>query len=163
MKPLNLLDPQEAQLRFDKLRRQMEAEKTDAVIITDNADIYYLTGRVFDGYIYVTPEGIPIYFVRRPVDLEGDGVVTIRKPEEMARTIGLNAPHRIGLELDVTAWSVAQRLSKVFEGSEIINFSPSMRQLRSVKTPAEIEKIRQSGIRQERVCLLYTSPSPRDS
>lgn len=151
MKPLNLLDPQEAQLRFDKLRRQMEAEKTDAVIITDNADIYYLTGRVFDGYIYVTPEGIPIYFVRRPVDLEGDGVVTIRKPEEMARTIGLNAPHRIGLELDVTAWSVAQRLSKVFEGSEIINFSPSMRQLRSVKTPAEIEKIRQSGIRQERV------------
>lgn len=151
MKPLNLLDPQEAQLRFDKLRRQMEAEKTDAVIITDNADIYYLTGRVFDGYIYVTPEGIPIYFVRRPVDLEGDGVVTIRKPEEMAQTIGLNAPHRIGLELDVTAWSVAQRLSKVFEGSEIVNFSPSMRQLRSVKTPAEIEKIRQSGIRQERV------------
>lgn len=151
MKPLNLLDPQEAQLRFGNLRRQMEAEKTDAVIITDNADIYYLTGRVFDGYIYVTPEGIPIYFVRRPVDLEGDGVVTIRKPEEMAQTIGLNAPHRIGLELDVTAWSVAQRLSKVFEGSEIINFSPSMRQLRSVKTPAEIEKIRQSGIRQERV------------
>lgn len=151
MKPLNLLDPQEAQLRFGNLRRQMEAEKTDAVIITDNADIYYLTGRVFDGYIYVAPEGIPIYFVRRPVDLEGDGVVTIRKPEEMAQTIGLNAPHRIGLELDVTAWSVAQRLSKVFEGSEIVNFSPSMRLLRSVKTPAEIEKIRQSGIRQERV------------
>lgn len=151
MKPLNLLDPQEAQLRFGNLRRQMEAEKTDAVIITDNADIYYLTGRVFDGYIYIAPEGIPIYFVRRPVDLEGDGVVTIRKPEEMAQTIGLNTPHRIGLELDVTAWSVAQRLSKVFEGSDIVNFSPSMRLLRSVKTPAEIEKIRRSGIRQERV------------
>lgn len=151
MKPLNILGPQEAQLRFDNLRRQMEAEKADAVIITDNANIYYLTGRVFDGYIYVPASGIPVYFVRRPVNLEGDGVVAIRKPEDMALTIGLNAPHRIGLELDVTAWSAALRLSKVFEGSEIINFSPSMRLLRSVKTPAETEKIRQSGIRQERV------------
>ena len=149
MKPLNILGPQEAQLRFDNLRRQMEAEEADAVIITDNANIYYLTGRVFDGYIYVPASGIPVYFVRRPVNLEGDGVVAIRKPEDMALTIGLNAPGRLGLELDVTVWSVAQRLSKVFEGAEVINFSP--RRLRSVKTPAEIEKIRLSGIRQERV------------
>ena len=151
MKPLNILGPQEAQLRFDNLRRQMEAEEADAVIITDNANIYYLTGRVFDGYIYVPASGIPVYFVRRPVNLEGDGVVAIRKPEDMALTIGLNAPGRLGLELDVTVWSVAQRLSKVFEGAEVINFSPAMRRLRSVKTPAEIEKIRLSGIRQERV------------
>ena len=151
MKPLNILGPQEAQLRFDNLRRQMEAEEADAVIITDNANIYYLTGRVFDGYIYVPASGIPVYFVRRPVNLEGDGVVAIRKPEDMALAIGLNAPGRLGLELDVTVWSVAQRLSKVFEGAEVINFSPAMRRLRSVKTPAEIEKIRLSGIRQERV------------
>ena len=53
MKQLNILEPQEARLRFDNLRRQLEAEKADAALITDNANIYYLTGRVFDGYIYV--------------------------------------------------------------------------------------------------------------
>ncbi|WP_290380056.1 M24 family metallopeptidase [Paramuribaculum intestinale] len=151
MKQLNILEPQEARLRFDNLRRLLEAEKADAALITDNANIYYLTGRVFDGYIYVALNGQEIYFVRRPIDLEGDGVVAIRKPEDMAQSIGLNMPQRLGMELDVTTWSVAERLKKAFEGAETINFSPAMRRLRSAKTPAEIEKIRQSGIRQERV------------
>ncbi len=43
MKQLNILEPQEARLRFDNLRRQLEAEKADAALITDNANIYYLT------------------------------------------------------------------------------------------------------------------------
>lgn len=112
MKQLNILEPQEARLRFDNLRRQLEAEKADAALITDNANIYYLTGRVFDGYIYVALNGPEIYFVRRPIDLEGDGVVAIRKPEDMAQSIGLNMPQRLGMELDVTTWSVAERLKK---------------------------------------------------
>ena len=64
MKQLNILEPQEARLRFDNLRRQLEAEKADAALITDNANIYYLTGRVFDGYIYVALNGPETYFVR---------------------------------------------------------------------------------------------------
>ena len=86
MKQLNILEPQEARLRFDNLRRQLEAEKVDAALITDNANIYYLTGRVFDGYIYVALNGPEIYFVRRPIDLEGDGVVAIRNGSAWSST-----------------------------------------------------------------------------
>ncbi len=113
--------------------------------------IYYLTGRVFDGYIYIPAEGAPLYFVRRPVDLGGDGVVRIRKPEQIAESLTLNIPPVVGLELDLLPYTSAQRISAIFPGSEIVNASPVLRAARSVKTEVEIGMIKQSGLRQERV------------
>ena len=135
----------------------MKADGVDALLISDNANLYYLTGRVFAGYVYLPADGMPIYFVRRPVKMEGDGVVEIRKPEQMAETIGLNLPEKLGLELDVTAWSTVKRLSNVFPASEIANASTIMRKARAVKTDVEIDKIRISGVKQTRVYSLIPS------
>lgn len=151
MKRLVVLAPKENALRLSRLRKALAESGTDAVLISDNANIYYLTGRVFAGYVYVPATGPEIYFVRRPVGLEGDGVVYIRKPEQIAETIGLNVPAVLALELDVTSWSDVNRLSAVFGESRIVNASPMMRRLRSVKTPAEIAMMKISGEKQERV------------
>ena len=151
---LQLLSREESSLRFDKVRHLMKADGVDALLISDNANLYYLTGRVFAGYVYLPADGMPIYFVRRPVKMEGDGVVEIRKPEQMAETIGLNLPEKLGLELDVTAWSTVKRLSNVFPASEIANASTIMRKARAVKTDVEIDKIRISGVKQTRVYSL---------
>lgn len=142
-----LISHTEQQLRLERMRAMMATapEAPGAVLITDYANIYYLTGRVFAGMVYVPLQGEVIYFVRRPVDLEGDGTVRIRKPEDMAATIGLNAPERLGLELDLLDYSTVLRLSKVFEGSEIVNASGVMRQTRAVKTPEQVELTRRSG------------------
>ncbi|MBD5185284.1 MAG: aminopeptidase P family protein [Bacteroides sp.] len=139
--------------RQERVRSLMKADasRPDALLITDYANIFYLTGRVFAGQIYLPLEGEMICFVRRPVDLEGDGTVRIRKPEEMAQTIGLNAPARLGLELDITAWSAVKRLSAVFPEAEIVNASPIMRMARAVKTDLEIEMVRRSGVAHEEV------------
>ena len=152
-----LLSREESSLRFDKVRHLMKADGVDALLISDNANLYYLTGRVFAGYVYLPADGMPIYFVRRPVKMEGDGVVEIRKPEQMAETIGLNLPEKLGLELDVTAWSTVKRLSNVFPASEIANASTIMRKARAVKTDVEIDKIRISGVKQTRVYSLIPS------
>lgn len=151
MKQLVVLAPEENALRLSRLRKALAESSTDAVLISDNANIYYLTGRVFAGYIYVPATGPEIYFVRRPVGLEGDGVVYIRKPEQIAETIGLNVPEVLALELDVTSWSDVNRLSAVFGESRIVNASPMMRRLRSVKTAAEIALMKISGEKQDRV------------
>ena len=148
---MSLLGDEEQQRRLTPIRHLMATEGLDAILITDNANIYYLTGRVFDGLIYIPLSGPVVCFVRRPLGLEGDGVVYIRKPEEMAATIGLGVPATLGLELDVTAWSTVKRLAAIFPEAEIKNASALMRRARAVKTPVEIEKIRRSGIAQDRV------------
>lgn len=148
---LQLLTHEESELRLEKVRRAMGSQHVDALLISDNANKYYLTGRVYAGYIYIPSAGIPIYFVRRPVELEGDGVVYIRKPEQIAETIGLNTPENIGLELDILPYSSALRLKKLFPEAELKNASAVMRAARACKTATEIEMIRRSGVKQMRV------------
>lgn len=149
MKRLLLLEQSEFESRLQKVRAQMN--DTDALLISDNANIYYLTGRVFAGYVYLPLRGMPLMFVRRPVGLEGDGVVYVRKPEQIVETLGLNMPASIGLELDVTSYSDIERLKHVFDGARVVNASPMMEAARAVKTQREIELISDSGVKQERV------------
>ena len=149
MKRLLLLEQSEFESRLQKVRAQMN--DTDALLISDNANIYYLTGRVFAGYVYLPLHGMPLMFVRRPVGLEGDGVVYVRKPEQIVETLGLNMPASIGLELDVTSYSDIERLKHVFDGARVVNASPMMEAARAVKTQREIELISASGVKQERV------------
>lgn len=141
----------EYRLRLDRLRAGMAKAGIDAILLNDNANLYYITGRVYAGYAYIPKQGLPIFFVRRPVEMEGDGVVYIRKPEEITESIGMSAPASVGLELDVTPYSTITRLAKVFPGSEIKNASTMMRDVRSVKTPLALQMLRESGAKHTRV------------
>lgn len=153
--PLYLISDSEERLRLDRLRALMATARIDAILVTDQANLYYLTGRVVAGYLYIPAEGLPIAFVRRPVGLEGDGVVYIRKPEQITESLGLNIPATIGLELDTLAASAAERLRAVFGPAvTIVNASPTLRAARAVKTAEEQDKIRRSGVKQERVYRL---------
>ncbi len=144
---LRLLSYDEFGLRVGKIRTSMAESGIKAILISDNANKYYVTGRVFTGYIYIPLEGEVIFFVRRPVKLEGDGVVYIRKPEEIAPSIGLNLPENIGLELDVTPYTSVERLKKIFPESELKNASAVLRKARAQKTAYEIEQLRKSGVK----------------
>ncbi len=154
MDSLVLLSVEEFQKRLLRLTALMGQKGIDATIISDFANQYYLTGRVFSGYIYIPVKGLPVFFVKRPVKLEGDGVVYIRKPEEMAETIVLGAPATLALELDTASYSAIHRLSAIFPEAKIENASAIMRTLRAVKTDVEQQMIRESGIKQEHVYRL---------
>lgn len=146
-----LLQPEEQALRLEKVRGIMNEKKIDALLISDNANKYYLTGRVFSGYIYLPLKGEPIYFVKRPVTMKGDGVVSIRKPEQIAESIGMLPPATIGLELATASYSKVERLRRIFPQSELADASSVMSAARAVKTAEELEKIRISGIKQDHV------------
>ena len=146
-----LLQSEEQALRLEKGRGIMNDKKIDALLISDNANKYYLTGRVFSGYIYLPLKGEPIYFVKRPVTMKGDGVVSIRKPEQIAESIGMVPPATIGLELATASYSKVERLRRIFPQSELADASSVMSAARAVKTAEELEKIRISGIKQDHV------------
>lgn len=149
-----LLPREEASLRIDRLHKAMAGAGIDGLLVADNADIFYLTGRVYAGFAYIPAGMAPLWFVRRPVELEGDGVVYIRKPEDMASHIvaaGLAMPRRLGLELDILSFNQAERLRSVFPGAECVDATPMMRSMRAVKTDYEVEQMRLSGLKHEQV------------
>lgn len=54
--------------RLQKVQRTLAMRQADACIITSAVNQYYLTGVIFDGYLYILPEGDPLFFVKRPVN-----------------------------------------------------------------------------------------------
>lgn len=139
---LPLLDPKESELRTTKVREAMKRNGIDCGLVTGNANKFYLTGRVFAGYIYITQEEIA-YYVKRPVELEGDHIIYIRKPEDIRVT-----ESDVALELDELPYSSVVRLSKVFGEREPKNLSVALAEARSVKTEMEISELKYSGRKQ---------------
>lgn len=148
MEQLLQIPVHEATLRISKIQSLMKNEGIDAILISDNANKFYTSGRVYNGYTYIPTQGNAIYFVRRPVELEGEGLEYIRKPENIAEILiqkGLPMPSSLGLELDLAPYSAVQRITKIFPEAKICNASGIMRQARAIKTDYEIELIKTSG------------------
>lgn len=108
----DLLD-KECHARIETLQQSIIKAGADACIITSSVNIYYLFGQVFDGHLYILPDGEAIKFVRRPSDIEGEDVIYIHKPElipEYLEKRGIALPKRLMIESDVLSLSVASRL-----------------------------------------------------
>lgn len=151
----------ELSARTGKIASKLREKGIDAILVSDNANLYYTSGRVFSGYTYITADGETTYFVKRPVGLKGDNVKYIRKPEQILETLGDKKPASVALELDVTAYSDILRLSKAFGDARVENGSAIMRQCRAVKTPFEQSLIKESGVHHDmaysRIKSLYTT------
>ena len=146
----NTLSVSEAKSRAEVLQGKMRKAGFDAILVSTNANLYYLSGGVFSGFVYIPAEGEAIQFVRRPVDKVGEGIVNIRKPEQILEhlnAMGLPAPKRLGLELDTMSFSEAMRCQKAFGLDTVDNASPLLAQARSVKSDYEISLLRESGVR----------------
>lgn len=154
---LQLLSHDESQRRLLKVRSQMDKSGIAAVLISDNANLYYLTGRVFAGYVWIPLKGEPVYFVKRPVEMEGDNVVSIRKPEQIPASTGIMPPEVLGLELDTVPYSMVTRLRSLFPEARLADASAVMRQARAVKTDEEVRLIGESAMHQDHVYSLVPS------
>ncbi len=154
MENLVLISEYELKLRCGRLQALMASAGINGMIVSDNANMLALCGRIFAGYIWMPAVGEPVWFVRRPVELEGDNVVYIHKPEQIPAFLGdvVSTPgYVVGYEYDVTSYSQIERLKGLFPEAKAANASPSLRMWRSVKTPAQIEMMRFSGMKHAQI------------
>lgn len=148
-----LTPPAEIALRTARLQSLLAAAGVDALLLADNANLYYALGRVVSGWAYLPVEGRPVYFVRRPLGLTGgddDGgdVCYVHKPEmipgELARR-GLPRPAVVGLEVATLPHQAVERLRALLPDAAMADGSALMRAARAVKTDFELALLRRSG------------------
>jgi len=133
------------QIRIKRVQDAMIEMNMDACLLSVEVNIYYLTGKVFNGYLYLPAQGEPHWFVKRPIDLLGNRVVLIRKPEQITDYLlseGIAFPNRLLLETDEISYNDCIRLQAVFNMPEIGNATPLLRRIREIKTPWEIAQLR---------------------
>ncbi|MEG1905278.1 MAG: Xaa-Pro peptidase family protein [Bacteroidales bacterium] len=140
----------ELQLRWRKIQDQMKKENVEVCLLSSSVNLFYSAGRVFNGYAYIPQKGEPVFFVRRPVGLSEGKVIYIRKPEDILEKmvkLNLPLPQTLALEADSLTFNDYSRLAAIFPEAIKKNGSRLMRQVRAIKTPYEIERMRESGIK----------------
>ncbi len=160
VEPLLLLP---RQVSMERCRRVLQAlEGAKAALVSTNACLYYLTGRVFSGYALLVEGEEPVWFVKRPVHLRGERVVSIHKPENIPAAVaelGITLPTRVALELSVVPYATVVRLQAALGAEHIADCTAALKTARSRKDALELEFIAQSGRQQtivyERIPSLF--------
>ena len=145
----NLLS--DLRLRRSKIQELLCSNNADACLIASNVNLYYTTGTIYGGYLYLPYEGEPHLFIRRPAGIEHPQITYIGKPEQIPLLLkekGVSFPKKVMLENDELSYNEIVRLQTVFKGSEFGNATTLLRQARTSKTPWEIEQFRISATRQ---------------
>lgn len=145
--------------RCRKLQHYMTDEQLDAIIIVQNADLFYFSGTIQSGNLYIPSQGAPLYMVRKDFQRARresalQEIVPFGSMKDIPARLadfGYPAPVRIGLEMDVLPVSFFERFRKVYPHAEFVDATPLIRRVRMIKSPYEVELIRAAADQQQAV------------
>lgn len=145
--------------RIGKLQLLMHNEGLDAVLMIQNADLFYFCGSIQQGLLYVPASGEPLYMVRKEygrarMECGLKEIVPFRSPRDIPGILAdyrYPSPRRAGMELDVVPVELFQRFAKAFEGCEMVGASHLIRSVRAVKSDYEIGIMKDAALQVDRV------------
>jgi Xaa-Pro dipeptidase len=156
---MRLTPATELEYRCKKLQEHMAVDGLDAVIMVQNADLFYFTGSVQSGTLYVPACGQPIYMVRKDAGRarmesglkEVVPLGSMKDVPAMAATYGYPEPRRIGLELDVVPVNFFERYRRVYPNAVFSDAAPLIRRVRMIKSHYEIHVMMDAADQVDRV------------
>ena len=138
---------QELDIRKNKIISALKNVGADACLLTTSVNVYYATGRIIIGYVYIDIDGNVLSLVRRPNNVVGENVFFIRKVEQLAEILGsqgIAMPKKMVVEGDEISFGEWNRIAAC-TGAELVNGSALLRLVRSVKTEWEISQLTRSA------------------
>jgi len=149
----------ELEHRCSRLQVAMQDAGLDAVIIVQSADLYYFTGTIQTGALYVPASGQPLYMVRRDhlrarMESGLKEVVPFASMSNIPRILaeyGYPLPNIVGMEFDVLPVLVFERYKKVFTDSVFKDASEIIRKTRMIKSHYEIHLMQDAANQVDKV------------
>jgi len=146
--------------RIKKLQKEMAIHKLGAVLMLQNADLFYFTGSIQQGALYVPLEGEPLYFVRKDhgrarMESGLKEVVPFSSPKDipgLLNDFNYPMPTKLGMELDVIPVVVMNRFSKAVGKPDVTDATPLIRSVRAVKSDYEINILKDAALIVDKVC-----------
>ncbi|MCK4536900.1 MAG: aminopeptidase P family protein, partial [Desulfuromonadales bacterium] len=150
----------ELETRINRLQSEMESNDLDAILIIQNADLFYFTGSIQQGVLYVPASGVPLYMVRKDIQrarMEAGlkEIVPFRSIRDLPGVLnefGVNLPEKAGMELDVVPVATYQRFQKVLGNCIVTDATPLIRNVRAIKSKYEIGIMKDAGVQVNKVC-----------
>jgi Xaa-Pro dipeptidase len=135
------------------MQQLMQESATDAILVSQNADLYYFSGTIQNGLLCIPSDGDPLYLVHKSVtrakqESAWQHILPLTKLEDapgLFQAEGIGTLKKIGLEIDVLPASYYLRLGQMFPKAEFVDASRSIRAIRMVKSAHEIEQVKNAA------------------
>ncbi len=158
--PMNydLVPSQEIFHRISRLQHKLMDTALNGAVILDGINMFYYTGTIQQGVLFVPIEGEPVFFIRRSFERAEretpiKALVRLKSLNELAdrlRGSGYQVA-RLGLDETGVTVSILKKISKVFPQSRFEDISLMLAMIRSVKSDYEVGLIREAGRRHKAI------------
>jgi Xaa-Pro dipeptidase len=156
---MRLTPKNELEHRCRTLQQYMVEAGLDAVIIVQNADLFYFTGTIQSGALFVPVDREPIYMVRKDFARarmecglkEVTPFASMKDIPAILADYGYPLPVRIGMELDVLPVNFFECYRKVFPNGKFVDATPLIRKVRMIKTHYEIHILQDAAQQVDKV------------
>jgi Xaa-Pro dipeptidase len=146
--------------RVLRLQNEMAVHGLEAILMLQNADLFYFTGAIQQGALYVPVEGEALYLVRKDharARMESGlrEVVPFRSPRDIPGVLadyGYSVPTTVGMELDVVPVTVMNRFQAGLGTRAVTDATPLIRHVRAVKSEYEINIMKDAALIVEKAC-----------
>ncbi|WP_305046057.1 M24 family metallopeptidase [Geoalkalibacter sp.] len=146
---------QECARRIRRLQTELEKRDLDGALFAYPIDIYYFSGTRPNALLWIPTAGDPVLLVRKSLSraLAESAVADVRTfPPSRELPSVLGAARRVGLTFDVLPVQQLHFLNKVLPGCDFVDISALNRELRSIKSAWEMEKMKESAAR---LCAVF--------
>ncbi len=150
--------PIQEMLRRHKLCIKLGLElnpKLNGLMVFSALNIYYLTGTLADGFLWLPFEGEPVLFARRALkrckaESDLNHIILFKSFDDSIKDcadLGLEFGQNIALEMGALTWEMANDLYSRFLNHNFINGDMILAKARSLKSEWELNKMRLAGQR----------------
>lgn len=138
--------------RIEKFQKRLQEDDIAGALIVQNADLFYFSGTCQDAHLFVPAQGEPLLMVKKSYDRALkesalNNITSVHNMEDIRLGINgmLKEKRRIGLEMDVLPAALFFRYKDLLAPVEAVDVSGAIREIRMIKTPYEIERLRESA------------------
>jgi len=146
-----VLTREESAGRIARLQQKLAEQQLDGALLIFPIDLYYFSGALQNAVLWVPAQGQPLLLVRKSLArAQKECLFAEVRPfppsKEFAALLPASA-RKVGLTFDVLPVAQYNFFAKMLPGREFVDISGLNRELRSVKSPWELERMRYSGAR----------------
>jgi len=143
----------EIENRLKKIRAEMKKQEVETLLVIQKMNLYYLTGTTQEGLLFIPGDGKPLLMIKRElerakVESPMKEIIALRSIREIPSLIQSHIGklrNRLGLELDVLPVKDYFKFQELFPGTQLMDVSSILREIRKIKSPFEIDLMRRAG------------------
>lgn len=138
--------------RIGRFQERLRAAGVGGALIMQNADLFYFSGTCQNAHLLIPAQGEPLLMVRKSYEraLEESALERVVAVNSLVDIRGgidefLISKGGVGLEMDVLPANLFFRYKELLKPLEVVDVSEAIREIRMIKTPYEIERMKESA------------------